>query len=354
MAQDQFPAQHLRDVRNVAELSSPALRAGAMPSSCTPAQHLHCYSSHHPPFSRLFPFLDPPASVSSLQSVVTDVLKDDTKTDQAHCRAHFKSPKEFEPRHSVQAMWPNFSPGYSELSLLCEKHSRLPPNYIGRKSPRKATSSPVPKDSPQSVISMSRLAQRRATKDTHRLRHASPLPAWHERIPENNTPKSATANLYTLERISLNESLPPMSARSQRVILDKEDEKSQENEEQFPRATIETGVRDTTVSRVLSASSITTVRNQSHSRPHPRLDYPISVELESVHRALGEDNWKAYLILIEQKCLGEIAEAECITRSKAIFTMFDESAQRRTERQLTKTVVMPVLEQHSLVETGDE
>jgi hypothetical protein len=355
MSQYQPSTQHLRDMRNVATLPFPTFKAGVfestMPPSCTTDPPLQHYSSHYPPFSELFPFLDPHAGMSSRQRIVTEVPKNNTNTIQPHCRAYFTSPKEFEGQHSVPAMWPNFSPGYSTLPLPGDTQSRLPPNNVGRKAPLKATtSSPISESSPQSLISSSKLAQRRAVKEAHRLRRGSPPPAWQE----HNTPKQNPPTPYALalERTPLNEaqSLPPMSARSRRVMLDEEEGKNDEDDEFFPIATIETGIGCTRTARMQSAFPDRAATDQAHARPHPRFEYPIPKELERVHQALGEENWNDYLILMEQKCLGEIFEAQCFARSKAIFAMFDEHSQRRVERQMSRTVVMPVLEQQSKME----
>jgi hypothetical protein len=358
MSQDLPSTQHLRDMRNVATLPFPTFKAGAfestMPPSYTSDPPLQHYSSHYPPFSELFPFLDPQAGMSSRQRIVTEVPNinnTNTNTNQPHCRAYFTSPKEFEGQHSVPAMWPNFSPGYSTLPLLGDTQSRLPPNNVGRKAPRKATtSSPISEISPQSPISSSKLAQRRAAKEAHRLRRGSPLPAWHE----HNTPKQNPPTPYALalERTPLNEgqSLPPISARSRRVILGEEEEENDEDDHLFPIATIETGIGRIPTARMPSAFPDTAATDQTHARPHPRFKYPIPKELKRVHQALGEKNWNDYLILTEQKCLGEIFEAQCVARSKAIFAMFDEHSQRRVERQMSRTVVMPVLEQQSKME----
>jgi hypothetical protein len=137
--------------------------------------------------------------------------------------------------------------------------------------------------------------------------------------------------------------LRPPRVRGRPVVLD-EDPENDDNEEDSPRATIESN-EDALMHSPPSAS---TTRNQARrGRPRPQYDYWIPKELEGVQRALGEDNWNDYLVLHEKKWMGNITEAQYTARTRAIFTVFDETARENMEKKMVDRVVRPVLEKHA-------
>jgi hypothetical protein len=80
-------------------------------------------------------------------------------------------------------------------------------------------------------------------------------------------------------------------------------------------------------------------------QPRTRYKYTVPTELESIQRALGEDSWTYYLILVEQKVLGEITEDGFFTQSKKLFDVFDDRLRNKIEREVTNEMVMPAIRQ---------
>jgi hypothetical protein len=132
--------------------------------------------------------------------------------------------------------------------------------------------------------------------------------------------------------------------RSKPVVLDEDPENDDDNEVGSPRATIES---NEDVLLHLSPSASNTRGRARRGRPRPQYDYTIPKELESVQRALGEDNWNNYLVLHEEKWVGNITEAQYTAKTRAIFTVFDETARENMEKKMADRVVRPVLEKHA-------
>jgi hypothetical protein len=123
------------------------------------------------------------------------------------------------------------------------------------------------------------------------------------------------------------------------------DEEDEGNEEDHPRATIEAGTRSTPAPMHSTPISPSSASLQSRSRPRPRFDYPIPQELEGVYRALGEDNWNEYLMLVEKNLLGEVTDEQCSAMASQVFFIEHQATQRKLHKQIVMTVVTPVVKQ---------
>jgi hypothetical protein len=159
-----------------------------------------------------------------------------------------------------------------------------------------------------------------------------------------------------------------VSARGRRVVRDEEDDDDFDYEspvtgaktasiEQFsPSFDIDTrSTRRNTAPRSVARASSTYNDAQPTvlpSRPRPQYDYPVPKEMESVQKALGEDNWNEMLILMERNYLGTITAEEMGARTKPIFLTFDETTRRSIVRRIASRVMVPVLRER--VQGGKE
>jgi hypothetical protein len=363
MSQGQPTTQRRRDIENATRLPFlpfPPFKEG--PSEAAMPQfgpaHVPDQLQQHPipsyaPFASFSTFFNPYYNMSSPPNATKTIARD----DKTPSRTQFKSSHEYNPQRSTKTLWPNFSPGYSAPPVQSEKQSRLPSSSIGRKMPRKATfNSPHPESSANSSIARSKIVQRRASKKTYRLAHEAPPPAKRGRDHESSTPRPPRSNLPLPDIPRNNRQYQPRSStRSRRrvmrrVIIDEDDEESEDNGWDVPRITIE----NCSTSKPTMAVNSSFAHIQKTPRPRPRFDYVIPRELQSVYQALGKKNWNDYMILMEQKLLGDIDEANFTAKTAPIFTMFGGPGRKRMERQIAKTVVMPVLDQHRQAEKEEQ
>jgi hypothetical protein len=297
------------------------------------------------PVAGFLPFFNLYSSMSSPSTPATS----NANADETATRTQSKSRQEYNLQLSPRTLWPNYSPGYSVLPAQIEKQSRLPPNSIGRKMPRKAApNSPHPENSPHSSIARSKIVQRRASKKTSRLAHEAPVLATRGQGLEVDAVRPTRLGLplpATPHNVPKHQTR--LSARSRRpVTQDEDDEESEDNSQDVPCRTIETG--GTPDPNAVTDSPFAQIKNKPRLRP--RFDYVIPKALKGVHQALGEDNWNDYMILMEHKFLGEIDEAQLTAKAAPIFTMFEGLGRQKMERQIVETVVKPVLDQHKEVE----
>jgi hypothetical protein len=148
------------------------------------------------------------------------------------------------------------------------------------------------------------------------------------------------------------------STRSRRFILDEEEDeldKDDDGEDDdgdlplrklFEKGHGKTRIRGKDAAVQMKKASSGPRELQVHSRGRSRYDYVVPDELRGVHRALGDDNWTDYMMLMEKKLMGEVTEVDFIVQSKAIFMVFDMKTRTRLEKQIANTVVLPVIEQH--------
>ncbi|KAH8723796.1 hypothetical protein GQ44DRAFT_709615, partial [Phaeosphaeriaceae sp. PMI808] len=147
-----------------------------------------------------------------------------------------------------------------------------------------------------------------------------------------------------------------MPVRGRRVVCDEDEDYVDEDDSCRPSIETDTSMSpeiiDTapTVVTINTAPRTTNTKSQiprprTLASPRPRHEYPVPAEMESLYKALGENNWNEYLTLMEKKWLGEITENEVMVKSKSIFSVFDECTRRRVEKGVINKVIIPVLGQ---------
>ncbi|KAH4035481.1 hypothetical protein HBH64_096780 [Parastagonospora nodorum] len=327
------------------------------------------FAPQHP--NTLHPYLAQFSGRSLPAMTPTKATANDSKDQRSQPNAEGELPKVYTPIPDRRPLWPNYAPGTFTQSE--PKHSRLPSNDVARKAPRKsASSSPAHVTSLRTSTANSKPAQRRKDKQEHRLRRDSALLADHEQTAQSGTPRVAKSVAATSRSIptqslsSLKDSVTPKtqkghlpsSARSRRFISDNGDdevnkeEDGEDDDDDLPlRKLFEKGHARTPIRGQEAATRMKKASNgprelQLHSRAQPRYDYLVPDELRGVQRALGDDNWTDYLILMEKRLMGEVTEVDFVVQSKAIFMVFDVKTRTRLEKQIANTVVLPVIEQH--------
>lgn len=274
------------------------------------------------------------------------------------------------PLHSDQVLWPNFPPRHPAMPPG-QKYSRLPPNDVARKAPRKSAAS---NNEALRLDGRANPAQRRASKQEYRQRPDTPaqrereshdgppltpgnaLHGYHRSIQSLQTlqaardasckPSKAAPLPQQTTKTEANKSHARTPARGRRIILKDDDEYVDEDE-----AVPSIEVNPTTSPAPPAATARRTRRSQAGvdmqtPRPCSRYEHAVPKGLKSIQRAFGEDNWTEYLNLVEQKIQGYITEEMFSARSKAIFMVFnDEKKRARIEKRIEAEVVIPVIEQ---------
>jgi hypothetical protein len=285
------------------------------------------------------------SSMSPPHKVINNSL-DSGASKYVHSVPDLKSPEEYNPQHSAQALWPNFSPGYPYIPV--KKQSRLPPDDVGRKVPRKSiASTSVTNSASRPSISKPIPTPRRTAKEVHRFKRNSAVPV------RQSTPArqcdTLEFSLFAPRASPLNDHqrLPPTSIRSQAVALDNDVEVDDANEADIPRLTMERCIGSSSTSVPTKESSDKNIICQARPRGHPWYRYPIPKKLEGLHRALGKENWSDYLLVTEKRLLGEITEKQFVSKTRHIFLTSNESTRRRMDNLMVRTVVMPVLKRRT-------
>jgi hypothetical protein len=300
------------------------------------------------------PFQLPMAGMYSPMMARTEVYRGAT-TNSPRPRAEFTLPGEYRPLYQGRPpVWPTYAPGYNAPVNQMYSHSRLPPNDVARKAPRKSTAhSPPQKGTLQRSNSDLKSAKARKGKPEASLkREPSPTPQ-HEEVAQTGQRKHRKT--YRTPAIS-----SASTRRRKRVILDDEDDEDDEdddghdgdggNEANVPIPSIESGITEGPASATRAATPATRrskrIQAPQIQRPHPRYEYLVPSKLEGIKQALGEEDWIEYLIGTEKKLLGEITEDEFDARSKHLFLVFDEQTRRRIEK-LVGGMIAPVIKQHA-------
>lgn len=342
---------------------------GAGMPSFLPSTHIlfrHPLSSYTPQFLDFGdPFLGQFQGPPFCAMTSTEVPHSSNNTTKLSQRANFKSPKELNSQLPVRALWPNFPPGY--VPQPGHGYSRLPSSDVARKAPRKSSaSSPAQPSPPQLANGTPKPRQGRTAKQDYHRKHGSPLPSECTSTAKNSTaratkPASPAQRSTPLESLTLLTNLTPLkgpksphpsSARSRPVVLDDEDDEDESDDDDLPlRTTLRTEngctpVRGPTTITANPGRHNRYRANPSRSRPRPRFEYSVPEELQGIHRALGEDNWSDYIILLEKKAMKQITETQFVAKSKGIFMVFNDRTRERIERQVVRTMVLPAIEQH--------
>jgi hypothetical protein len=280
--------------------------------------------------------------------------------EKPRSRAQFKSPNEHHPQPVAYPLWPTYAPG--QALPPSHMYSRLPPSDIGRKAPRKLdASSPAQPSSSQLADSTPKSTQRRVTKQQHRQQQGNPLASHSTPIAKNSTTR-ATKPASSADRTTIHDpvivfkrSTPtkkptrlhhtPAQSRPA-VVLHDEDES---DDDDLPlRAICQAKNAGTPVGRTKTTTTTKNANTENRCsirRPQTQFEYGVPGELESIHKALGEDNWTDFIILVEKKYLKQITDAEFAAKSKRIFMTFDDKVRVIIESKIAKLMVLPAIQQ---------
>lgn len=330
------------------------------------------FAPQHP--NNLHPYPAQFLGRSSPAMTPTRELAKDSKDPRFQPNAEGEIPKVYTPIPHRRPLWPNYAPGTFAQSE--PRHSRLPSNDVARKAPRKSASSSPAHVTPLRTSNVTpKPTQRRKEKQEHRRRRDSALPVDYEQTAQSSTPRVAkpiaasSRSIPTQSLSSRKDTANPKtqkghllsSARSRQFVIDDEDdegdgldkdEDGEDDDDDLPLGKLfeeghnRTPIRGQEVAARMKKASSGTRELQLHPRAQPRYDYLVPDELRGVHRALGDDNWTDYIMLMEKKLMGEVTGVDFVVQSKAIFMVFDIRTRARLEKQIAKTVVLPVIEQH--------
>jgi hypothetical protein len=287
---------------------------------------------------------------------------------------HYPSPA---PLRSTQVLWPNFAPRHPSMPPG-QMHSRLPPDSVARKAPRKSVASTTEALRSDGGTDP---AQRRASKQEHRQRRDTPAqqagnsrtsPAQGDALHDyHNSIKSLQAlqagqftsrrpsqsTLQTQPTATTTPSRAKLSAaaRGRPIILEADDDDDDDDGGEYVDESVI--IPSVEIDETSSpAPPETTARRTRRRRaaindkpPRPRSKYAdyLPSGLKDIKGALGDDNWHEYCTLIEKKILGHITEEEFTAQSNAIFIMaqvVDERTTAKMEKQIAAEVVMPMIE----------
>jgi hypothetical protein len=273
-----------------------------------------------------------------------------------YAQAEFKLPRTYHPLSPGRPpLWPTYSPGYN--TPVSQMHSRLPPNDVARKTPRKSTANAPPQKGPlQRSTSKVESTQNRKTKREDSLqRELSCTPQHEEGAHVGQRKRLKTAHRTPVQKSIHASNIPNLPSEPTpgrcRVIEDDEDDDG--NEDNIPIPSIESDIAGTAASATRAASSAArrSERLQTFQDPNPRLRYNYTVpkKLETIKQALGEEDWDEYVIATEEKFMGKITEGEFDARSKRLFMVFDEQTRWRIEK-LVDYMVAPVVKEHAAEE----
>ncbi|KAH7406551.1 hypothetical protein DE146DRAFT_574062, partial [Phaeosphaeria sp. MPI-PUGE-AT-0046c] len=264
-------------------------------------------------------------------------------------------------------LWPNYPPRHPSMPPG-QIYSRLPPNGVGRKAPRKSAAS---NNEALRSSGGANPAQRRASKQEYRQRLDTPaqqvlhngiplaqgnaLRGYHSSVKSlqalqatqgaSHEPSEATSRIQQTRTNTANRSQVKVPARGRRAILEEDDEYVNGNEA-IPSIEI-----DPTSSPAPLAASTRTRNSQvgisnEYVQPRSKYEHAVPKGLRKIQRAVGDDNWTEYLTLLEKKILGNITEQEFTAQSTALFMVFDDERTRaRIEKRIVVEVVTPMIEQ---------
>jgi hypothetical protein len=320
-------------------------------------------SNYAPQFSDFGdPFIGQFQGPPSFAMSSTEALRSTHNNEKPLPQPEFKSPKEHSSQPLARPLWPTYAPGHALQPR--QTYSRLPSSDIGRKAPRKLdASSPAQSSSPQLVNNTPKSTQRRATKQDYRQRHGTSLASYSTLTAKSSatratkpptsthrgTPRESLTSLKDLTPLKDLKSLHHTSTRSRPVVVANNEDESDDDDLPlsaiFKAKNAGTPVRRPTTTTTNADTQTPSCAAAIRSRPHPQFEYEVPNELESIHKALGEENWTNYIILMEQRCLKHITKAEFIAKSKCIFMVLNNKIRNRIESKIAKTMVQPAIQQ---------
>ncbi|KAJ4991146.1 hypothetical protein SVAN01_03274 [Stagonosporopsis vannaccii] len=182
-----------------------------------------------------------------------------------------------------------------------QTQSRLPPNSVARKAPRKGTFMSTP-----TVLGTPKVKKTRSENAKGSRQHIIPFDTSAPATAAQRTMKKGNPEL---EKQEADQSLTAMTSD---LILQIDDKIS------TPSATTPSDV-----------SSETQQEPQASVKYQPRFQYWLAPEMEGVKTALGLDNWTEYLILTEKRMRGEIMDKEFEVQERRLFQVSNVDIRRK-------------------------
>jgi len=232
-----------------------------------------------------------------------------------------------------------------------QKRSRLPSDDVGRKVPRKSTSS-----SPQQSSALIPSKARPGQKPARPIQNIDFRTSRDKQQGGPPTRNSAPAQRLALASRNSQANVRPPHAtnptRTRPIVADDEDYDEKDAGEKLPLPSSDAASSSKRHATSKLTGFVVPTGNTARTtvrpnRPRPKYDYSVPPALEGTYRAFGEDNWMEYIILCEKRCLKDITEAEFAGGTKQIFSAYDETTQRRLEKMVINKVVLPVLQAHN-------
>lgn len=200
---------------------------------------------------------------------------------------------------------------------VVQTQSRLPPNSVARKIPRKGTfvSNPTVQSTPKDTKPRSGNAKQRRQYIT----------STDTSFRTQRTPKQSNAGLNS-PRLST-----PLSG-GLKIVVKEEVDKSPTPLSPFADLKLE--IKTSTSSNTPLSAALTGKRRRYHKittpvQPQSRLQYWLTPELEGVKHAFGQQNWTEYLILAEKLMSGEIMEVEFEVQERRMFQVLTVGVRRK-------------------------
>lgn len=234
---------------------------------------------------------------------------------------------------------------------LGPKQSRLPPDTVARKAPRKSSVAPTRPAKLKSTSKVSKEKSKSKSKSTTpRLNKSSSKLKDTRSSPVSSKKTSQDVTLQLQQSVSVADSpIPSECARHTVAVQDRKMIQDEDNKLASPLPCIETQPRS---EKGLLSSPVTT-RQQTHTskdvlRPQSRYKYEVPSELNGVKRALGEDDWTEHLVLMEKLVLEEVTEKEYNATSRRIFQIMDGKLHGKIQ-SMVKRMVTPVIERNRAI-----
>jgi hypothetical protein len=285
-----------------------------------------------------YPYMPPNHGSPLPRMAAADVFGNHNNINEQRPEGHLQSRKEDGAHYPREPLWPNYNPGYPTQPLRMQ--SRLPSDNVGRKAPRKAN---VPHDNSAARSSDCSSSSQGQVMDVYPRKPTTTPSVQHNPAQQVISTQDISAPLQ--DRYSHF----PTTARGRHRNLNSDEDTDDDTDDQSPpRKSIE--VRRT--SRITQASTIATPTPATHTqllqgvrrqRPRTQYEYVVPDKLEGIQRALGDDNWTGYVVLVEQKVLEEITQEQFLAQSNEIFQAFDDRTRAKIERQVTNKMVVPAI-----------
>lgn len=251
------------------------------------------------------------------------------------------------PHSHVSPVTSPLPTSYSSSLQVIQKQSRLPTGTSGRKAPRKSTVTP---NWPTSGFNEVVKGKKRSTAPCLTKQARSPNFTRSSSCPNKGTSKKSSSRL--IQPVS---TMPRPVSSNNSVASKQDDQTIARKTPQARRMTLNDDastpgpaaeVRNEQ-EKISPCHSITT-RGQTrasrqHIRPQTRYKYDVPPELECVKRALGQDDWTEYLVLVEKHVLREVTEQTYNTISHRMYHVINTTLRKRIETMVVERMIGPVV-----------